>query len=536
MPANLSATLRAAPGSLRPGAADLGAAADEPRGAGGMAHTMLSGLLWTILGTGARGMGQLLVLIVLARLLTVRDFGIVNAALVVLGVAVTISQFAVAPAMVQIPDLRMTHIRVAFTLSLLLGVALLGLTWWSADLLARFFRLEPLAAVLRTMSLCFPLQAAFTVAEFLLQRKMRFRLLAILDAVTYALGYGLIGIGLALLGFGFWAFVAAYCAQIVARAAFLLIIQPHPMIPLLERRALQELVRFGGGMMLAKLANYAAGQGDSAVVVRSLGAEALGLYGRAIQLMVMPAMYIGDVLDRVLFPGMARFQDDPEQLGLAYGRAVALIALVAIPVSAGLLVLAPEIVRVLLGPKWTGITAPLQIFAAAMLFRTSYKISDATVRAAGAVYQRASRQAIYALLVVAGAWAGTRWGLVGVAVGVSGAIVVNFLLMAHLTLSMANLSWAQFWRAHLPGAALALIVALQLEAVSALFRQWQAPPLLTLSIAIATALATLPLLLHHAPRLFLGRDGTWLLQLLRPYTARHAGLTGCLRWILREPA
>ena len=89
-----------------------------------MAHTMLSGLFWTVLGTGARGMGQLLVLIVLARLLTVRDFGIVNAALVVLGVAVTISQFAVAPAMVQIPDLRMTHIRVAFTLSLLGGVAL----------------------------------------------------------------------------------------------------------------------------------------------------------------------------------------------------------------------------------------------------------------------------------------------------------------------------------------------------------------------------------------------------------------------------
>src|SRR5437879_10415614 len=104
--------------------------------------------------------------------------------------------------------------------------------------------------------------------------------------------------------------------------------------------------------------------------------------------------------------------------------------------------------------------------------------------------------------------------LVGVGFVVRGAIVFYFLLMAHLTLSMANLSWAQFWRAHLPGAALALIVALQLEAVSSLFRQWQAPPLLTLSIATATVLATLPLLLHHAPNLFLGRDGTWLLQLL----------------------
>lgn len=497
-------------------------------------QTTVSGLLWTCLGTGSRGLIQLFVLITLARLLTVRDFGVINVALVVVGVLTTVSQSLVGPAVVQFPHIGAIQMRVAFTLSLLLGVGMLALTWTTAGLFATFFRLDQLAIVLRTMALIFPLHGAFSVAEALLQRQMRFRLLAIVDMTTYAVGYGLVGIGMALRGFGLWSFVGAYCAQIVLRTALLLAIQPHPMTPLVERRSLGQLLRFGGGILLAKSANYAAGQGDSAVVVRWLGAEALGLYGRAIQLMVMPAMFIGEVLDKVLFPDMARNQDKPDHLGFAYCRAIALIALLALPVSAGLLVLAPQVVAVLLGAKWNGVVAPLEIFAASMLFRTSYKISDATVRAVGAVYPRAWRQAIYALLVIAGAWTGTRWGLSGVAAGVSVAIAANFLLMAQLSLTLTSTPWRSFWAAQIPGLTLAAAVFVELEVVSVMVRMWTASPLLLLLAPAAVALASLPLLFRYLPDVFLGPHGSRMLQTLGqsiPYAAGGFGL----KWLLAEP-
>ena len=459
-------------------------------------------------------MVQLLVLTVLARLLSVGDFGIVTAALAVIGLSVNLSHLGIGPAIVQFPHLELKHVRTAFTASVVLGAAAAGVIWVVSPLLAGFFRMPTLTAVLRALSFVCLLQGTYIVAESLLQRKMRFRLLASLDATTYLIGYGGVGILLALQGFGVWAFVGAHLAQVVTRAALLLATQPHPVMPLLERRTLLDLLRFGGGLTIGKIGNYVAVEGDNVVVGRWLGAEALGLYGRAYQLMAMPAMFVGEVLDRVLFPSMARLQGQEERLALAYRRAVALTALLVLPVSSALFVLAPEIVKVLLGEKWAGVIVPLQIFAAGMLFRTGYKISDVTVRAKGAVYRRAWRQASYAAFVLGGAWFGQQWGLPGVASGVAVAIGLNFALMAHLTLDLTRVSWRSFGRAHQPGAVAALALGAELELVAAPLRGEGFSPMLVLVITSAVAVISIALALRYVPTRVLGPDGTWMLRTL----------------------
>ena len=110
------------------------------------------------------------------------------------------------------------------------------------------------------------------------------------------------------------------------------------------------------------------------------------------------------------------------------------------------MILAPEVIHLLLGGghKWDDVVVPFQIFAAGLIFRTSYKISDSLARAMGTVYKRAWRQAVYAVAVVVGALIGTAFGLVWVAVGVTGAIVLNYVLMADLSLRTAPIGWGQF--------------------------------------------------------------------------------------------
>src|SRR5205085_7294251 len=125
------------------------------------------------------------------------------------------------------------------------------------------------------------------------------RLLAGLEMATVALGYGAVGITLAVLGFGVWALVGGYLAQTLLKTTLLLAVQRHPLWPLLERRAAGELLYFGGAFTAARIGNYLAGQGDNLVVGRWLGAEALGVYGRAYQLMAGPAVLFGQVLDKV---------------------------------------------------------------------------------------------------------------------------------------------------------------------------------------------------------------------------------------------
>src|SRR5690606_4465530 len=94
-----------------------------------------------------------------------------------------------------------------------------------------------------------------------------------------------------------------------------------------SKQAASQLLHFGAGFSLARIANYLANQGDNLIVGRFLGADALGIYGRSYQFVMIPANLIGSVLDRVLFPAMASVQQDVGRLGAVYLRAVGGIVL-----------------------------------------------------------------------------------------------------------------------------------------------------------------------------------------------------------------
>ena len=158
--------------------------------------------------------------------------------------------------------------------------------------------------------------------------------------------------GVAWYGFGAWALVGALVTQHLTRAVALLVGQPHPKWPLLERQAIADLLFFGGGFTLARVCNFLAGQVDKLIVGRFLGAQALGIYALASQLMTAPAVIFGQILDRVLFPTMALVQQEQARLARAYRSGVAACALFTIPAGLILAIIAPELVFVLLGTGW----------------------------------------------------------------------------------------------------------------------------------------------------------------------------------------
>ena len=480
----------------------------------GITGRTLDALFWMFAGSGVQAVLQWLVLVVLARLLAPADFGLVSAALVVVGLSENLARLGVGPAVVQLPHIETRHLRTGFTLSVLFGLLLAGLIWLLSPGIAGFFRMKELTPILRALGLVFPFSGASVMAESLLQRELQFRRLAGIQVVSYAVGYSVVGIGLAQLGFGAWALVGANLAQRIVKSAILLIVQPCPKLPQIERGAFKELMYFGGGFTLARISGDVAIQGDNLIVGRWLGAEALGLYDRAYQLMLLPATLLGQVLDSVLFPAMAKVQHEPERLATAYRRGVALIALLVLPMSAAIFVLAPELIHVLLGPAWKDAIVPFQILTVGMLFRTSYKMSDSLARATGAVYRRAWRQGIYAALVVGGAWVGQHWGTAGVAYGVLGAITVNFILMAQLSLSLTSMTWKSFVAVHFPAISLTAIVCTEVWVVSLLIRNVAMPAILLLSVAMIVAAISLLVLVRLTPKFVLGQDGVWMLKTL----------------------
>lgn len=472
----------------------------------------LTGLAWSSSGAGVHAVMQVAVLSVLARLVTPAEFGVVAAAQVVVSFAAIFQQVGVGPALVQRAALTDQHQRVAFTFTCALGIALTLVMWISAPAVAGFFRLDTLPSVLRAISSLFVLQSVAVVAGSLLQRDLAFRRLAGIDVVSYGVGYGVVGTVAAGFGLGVWALVSAALAQAALKSGLLLTSRRHPMRPSLDRRAAVELLRFGSGFTLGRVFNQLALQGDNLVVGRWLGPTALGMYGRAYQLMATPATVTGTAIDKVLFPAMAQVQDDAAKLGRAYARGVGIVALVMVPASVFVFVMAPEIVTVLLGTQWGDVVAPLRIFALGMMLRTGYKLSDSLARAKGAVFRRAWRQAAYAAGVLVGAWIGQGAGVPGVAVGVLAALLLNYVLMAHLGLRLTGLPLTSFLAAHARAVPLAVVTLAATEVARLLTRHAGLADWSTLVVVIVFVTSVCAVALVSLPRLFLGIDGRWLLS------------------------
>src|SRR5437867_9592077 len=207
----------------------------------------LGGLVWIGGGKVVYAGLRLLVLAIMARLLSPADFGIVGAALVVVGFSAIFSQLGLAPAIVQRPVLERRHLEAAFSASVLFGLLLGVLLWVSAPLAARFFHIPGVEPVLRVLAWMFPLDGLSAIAESQVQRELRFRWLATMEVLTFVLGYGVVGVVLALLGAGVWALVAAQMAQTALYTVILIVSRPPALRLLPDSAAFGELMYYGGG-------------------------------------------------------------------------------------------------------------------------------------------------------------------------------------------------------------------------------------------------------------------------------------------------
>ncbi len=155
--------------------------------------------------------------------------------------------------------------------------------------------------------------------------------------------------------------------------------------------------------------------------------------------------------------------------------------------------------------------------------RTNSGLSDTLVKAKGAVYSRAWRQAIYALCVVGGAAVGQRWGLTGVAAGVLVALTVNAAMMAQLSLKLTGMRWQMFAQIHVRALLLTGVILAESWGLATFLRSWGSPALLTVLISGLVIAASVLALVWFFPKATLGEDGLWIVQLISKYLPKRIG-------------
>ena len=361
----------------------------------------------------------------------------------------------------------------------------------------------------RVASVVFLLHGLLTLAKARMSRELDFRRAAKIEAASALFGYAIVVLPLAWMGLGVWALIAA----LIAQAAVSLVVYSYFYPPLAGFRvygaAARRLLRFGAGNSGAVLANKIAGEIDYIIVGRMLGAEALGIYSRAFQLVIQQTKRAGQSFDRVLFPVLSTIQDDPERLVTGYRRAMAGAFFASTLGSVVVWFLSEHAVLLLLGADWTAAVAPLAYLAIAIGPRSADRINGSLLKATGRIWLFAGLQALNIVWISTAAWIGSRYGIAAVALGVSIAFWFHFFVMSVVTLKLYGIPARAFFKSLQPAvvgsAVMIAILALARNAATAAgLSFWSVGGVLLLASGVAT------LAVFALPGAAMGPDGMWL--------------------------
>jgi len=273
------------------------------------------------------------------------------------GVLTLFRDFGLSAAAIQKADVTEEQISTLFWINISVGVVLAILALAGAPAIAFFYREPRLFGVTAALALGFVFNAAGIQHSVLLQRQMRFTALAIINTVGLIVGTA-IAIGGAKAGYGYWALVAmTVTVPFVSSVGFWLATAWIPGMP--QRRAgIRSMVRFGGTVTLNGLISYVASNSEKVLLGRFWGVDALGIYGRAYQLINIPTDNLNSAAGEVAFSALSRLQNDPIRLKTYFLKGYSLILAMTVPITVGCALFADDIIRVLLGPKWAA-AAPI---------------------------------------------------------------------------------------------------------------------------------------------------------------------------------
>jgi PST family polysaccharide transporter len=447
------------------------------------------------------------VTIVLARLLAPADFGVVAAAIIFIQLAQLVVEIGIGATIVQAPQLSDRDLRVANTLIWVNAVFYFVLTQLLASWAAIIMGSADVEYAVRVLAFTFLAQAIGIVSENLLIRKLEAVRVARLQLIVRLVFVGMPGVALAASGWSYWALVISTLAGALARAVWTFLIVRPPVKPLFDHSSAKRLLRKGAGFSASRVINFVAIRGDNALVGHLFSPTVLGIYSRAYNLMNLPADLYGTIAERLIFPALAKVQDNPERLRTLYLRGIETTALVGLPLSVILFIFGPEWIRVVLGPKWVQAIQPFQILVIATYFRLGMKISGSVQRAKGSVRAMVGTQVVYATLVVGGCILAYPYGLLPLCAAVSLGVVLAYAVITWSGLIVTGTSLRDYVRSHRAGMLLALCTAAIGLPIALGGRHLALPSIVILATFLVAAALLGAVLIKLRPQSLLGQSG-----------------------------
>jgi O-antigen/teichoic acid export membrane protein len=433
-----------------------------------LSRRVVRGGLWIItLRIINRGLGFIRT-IILARLLAPEDFGLLGIALLSLSTLETFSQTGLQPALIQKKANIEPYLDTAWTVSVIRGTVLFWILFFSAPLIAKFFNSHEAILIIRVIALFALFSGLRNIGVIFFRKELEFNKQFYYEFSATCANL-IVAITLAFVLRNVWALVWGGLAANLTRLFMSYLLHAYRPKLRFQKEKFQELFGFGKWVLASSLLVFLVTQGDDIFVGKVLGVAALGLYQIAYTLSNLPATEITHVISQVTFPAYSKLQDQPAKLSEAYIKVLQVTTFLSIPLTVGIIVLAPQFIQILLGEKWLPAAPAVQVLALAGLLRSIAASSGYLFYALGKVkidtFLQILRLTVLAILIYPLA---IKFQLLGVSIAVVASIFVSNIGFTFMALKLTRCGLIQLLKIiliPLLNAALAAAIVLILKTV-----------------------------------------------------------------------
>lgn len=322
----------------------------------------INGVLWSAIDSfSAQGI-TFLVGIVLARLLSPKDFGLIGMLTIFIAISESFINSGFASALIRKKHCTQTDYSTVFTYNLIVGVLFFLLLFFCAPLIAKFFKEPQLILLVRVLGFGLIISSLTIIQRTILTKRIDFKLQTKISVIA-AIGSGIVGIAMAYSGYGVWSLVFKALTSQVLNSLLLWIWNRWRPTWKFSVQSFKELFSFGSRLLASGLLNTLYNNIYYLIIGKFFSAQDLGFYTRAQSFNDLPAMNLNNVMSRVTYPVLAQLQDDKVALKAGYKKMIKSIMLISMVLMAGMAAVAEPMVITLIGEQWRPSIVYLQLLA-----------------------------------------------------------------------------------------------------------------------------------------------------------------------------
>ncbi len=387
----------------------------------------ITGFKWSFLDNVGKYGGQFVIGIILTRLLTPEDFGLIGMITIFIVIGQSLTNSGFGQALIQKKDADKTDFSTVFYFNLLASSTIYLIIFLSAPLIAKFYNEPELITLIKVICLSFVIDATGRIHQVHLEKKLDFKSPSIIG-VTSVFVSGAVSITMAYLNFGVWALVAnTVIRSTTASIMFWIISGWRPLITF-SQKSLKTLFMFGSKILVAGLMQSFFHNIYYLIIGRFFSAQSLGYYTRAATFKDMPVNTLTVIIQKVTFPVFSTIQDDDSKLIPGYTKAIRLLLAVVMPFMVMIFITSKPLINIVLGEKWLPVVPYLKVMVLYGWIYVLYTINNQIITVKGRSDYYLQVQVLDKIFIILSILITYRFGIMAMIYGHMGATLLAYLV------------------------------------------------------------------------------------------------------------